>query len=813
MASLNLSTNGPSIKKSYQSIVDGPAPSSNSPTYAQWAVYSVQAPLTSAFQQDSSKESVLKVQTTGEGELEELLDEFSDGRIQFAFAKLKDPNSGLPKSVLISWCGEGVPERTKGYFNTHRAAVSKLLHGYHVEITARSESHLSPESIIEKVSNASGAKYGGGSSTSDSASRAPPPPAATKPVFMPTRTGGSLLASRSKPAAPSNTDSDGWGDDAPQLSRNTLEKVESAYKPTKVNMAELTSQKQAPSRFQPPTRQDNDGPSDIVRGGYQPIGKVDINAIRSQAREQQDDRPTIVKGAYEPVGKVDIAAIRAKAQAAPSPAAAPVNQSRNDDDQEEAPKSLAERSAAFTQSSQSGRLSEMPKPKVANRFGSSTSSFAGTKAPTPVGFGVPPPAASAPIGAASKNFASTDGKSPAQLWAEKKARERGLSGAGETAPPPPSAAAASPMQSQPSGGWQSGYTGKSWAAVSTNRTGASNISAQKTGQSDVRSPERETEPEIPSGGVSALKDRFKNAAPMGASNVGDDSPAPPMPPPMDFSSKPNAGLASRSVPPPPQEEEDERPEEEHVSLPPPPAQPRSPTPSPPSSPIRVAMPVAREAPVEMESAEDEFDVPPMPTQSISNAASAAAAHMRDEPEDEEDHARAAAEEASATTFGAGAATANPGAGVAGKRALVQYDYEKAEDNEIELREGEYVENIEMVDEDWWMGQNSQGESGLFPSNYVELVEDDGAAAGGAAPPPPAPVHDEPAATHAPAAPAAAGGQTATAQYDYEAAEDNELSFPDGAKITDVEFPDDDWWFGHYNGQSGLFPANYVELDQ
>ncbi|KAG9588399.1 hypothetical protein KCU86_g3041, partial [Aureobasidium melanogenum] len=118
-----------------------------------------------------------------------------------------------------------------------------------------------------------------------------------------------------------------------------------------------------------------------------------------------------------------------------------------------------------------------------------------------------------------------------------------------------------------------------------------------------------------------------------------------------------------------------------------------------------------------------------------------------------------------------------------------------------------------VDEDWWMGQNSQGETGLFPSNYVELVEDDGAAAGGAAPPPPAPIHDEPAATHAPAAPAAAGGQTATAQYDYEAAEDNELSFPDGAKITDVEFPDEDWWFGHYNGQSGLFPANYVELDQ
>jgi len=475
-----------------------------------------------------------------------------------------------------------------------------------------------------------------------------------------------------------------------------------------------------------------------------------------------------------------------------------MNRSRTGDDEEQAPRSLADRSAAFSQSSQSGRLSEMPKPKVANRFGTSTSSFAGTKAPTPVGFGVPPPAASAPIGAASKNFGSTDGKSPAQLWAEKKARERGLSGAADTAPPP-AAAAASPMQSQPSGGWQSGYAGKSWAPVSTDRTGTSNISAQKTGQDDVRSPERETEPELPSGGVGALKDRFKNAAPMGASRTDDDDPpARSMPPPMDFSSKPNAGSGGRSMPPPPppQEEEDyDRPEEEHVSLPPPPQQPRSPTPSPPSSPIRVAMPVARSAPMEpMEAPEERFVAPPMPTQSLSNAASAAASHMRDEPEDEEDHARAAAEEASATTFGASAAAnANPGAGVAGKRALVQYDYEKAEDNEIELHEGEYVENIEMVDEDWWMGQNSQGETGLFPSNYVELVEDDGNAAGGAAPPPPpapAPARDEPAAHAAPTS-AESGGQTATAQYDYEAAEDNELSFPDGAKITGVEFPDED----------------------
>jgi hypothetical protein len=35
-----------------------------------------------------------------------------------------------------------------------------------------------------------------------------------------------------------------------------------------------------------------------------------------------------------------------------------------------------------------------------------------------------------------------------------------------------------------------------------------------------------------------------------------------------------------------------------------------------------------------------------------------------------------------------------------------------------------------------------------------------------------------------------------------------------AKLTTLqEFPDDDWWLGHYGGKSGLFPANYVQLDE
>lgn len=65
MASLNLSTNGPSIKSSYQGVVNRELQKSDSPTYALWALFTVQAPLMNAFQAGSTTESVLKVETKG----------------------------------------------------------------------------------------------------------------------------------------------------------------------------------------------------------------------------------------------------------------------------------------------------------------------------------------------------------------------------------------------------------------------------------------------------------------------------------------------------------------------------------------------------------------------------------------------------------------------------------------------------------------------------------------------------------------------------------------------------------------------------
>lgn len=47
----------------------------------------------------------------------------------------------------------------------------------------------------------------------------------------------------------------------------------------------------------------------------------------------------------------------------------------------------------------------------------------------------------------------------------------------------------------------------------------------------------------------------------------------------------------------------------------------------------------------------------------------------------------------------------------------------ADDTEISFDPGDIITNIEQVDEGWWQGLAPDGITyGLFPANYVELIE-------------------------------------------------------------------------------------------
>ncbi|XP_041065557.1 drebrin-like b isoform X2 [Carcharodon carcharias] len=138
---LNLSRNGPALQAAYRDVV-------NDKTATDWALFTYEG-----------NSNDLRLAATGDGGLEELVEELNSGKVMYAFCRVKDPNSGLPKYVLINWTGEGVKDARKGLCANHVSTIANFLKGAHVTINARADEDVEPEVIIEKVAKASGANY------------------------------------------------------------------------------------------------------------------------------------------------------------------------------------------------------------------------------------------------------------------------------------------------------------------------------------------------------------------------------------------------------------------------------------------------------------------------------------------------------------------------------------------------------------------------------------------------------------------------------------------------------------------------------
>ncbi|XP_056364475.1 drebrin-like protein isoform X2 [Oenanthe melanoleuca] len=138
---LNLAKNGRALQEAYGSVV-----AAGSRT--DWALFTYEG-----------NSNDLRVAGSGDGGLEEMVEELNSGKVMYGFCRVKDPNSGLPKYVLVNWTGEGVNDVRKGACANHVSTVANFLKGAHVTINARAEEDVEPELIMEKVAKASGANY------------------------------------------------------------------------------------------------------------------------------------------------------------------------------------------------------------------------------------------------------------------------------------------------------------------------------------------------------------------------------------------------------------------------------------------------------------------------------------------------------------------------------------------------------------------------------------------------------------------------------------------------------------------------------
>ena len=103
--------------------------------------------------------NTLKLQGTGEDGLTELTEDFNPSKVQYAFLKVEDPKTSLPKFVLINWQGETVPGSRKGSSALHLRDVEKFFVGHHVTMTVRNEDELDEAQIMEKVAKSSSTTY------------------------------------------------------------------------------------------------------------------------------------------------------------------------------------------------------------------------------------------------------------------------------------------------------------------------------------------------------------------------------------------------------------------------------------------------------------------------------------------------------------------------------------------------------------------------------------------------------------------------------------------------------------------------------
>lgn len=690
-------TIGRDVQQAYETIVAG--------TGITWSVFAYEG------------QSELKVQATGQDDLSEFPDEFSDGRLQYAFLRILEPNSRLPKFVLIGWCGDGAPR--KGIFQQHFSSVASKLNGYHVQITARSDEDVSEASIMKKVEDASGAKYSMASTTSlfgpATSTKKPTTNSLVNqlkgqnaPAF------NSRKPTQTEPRLPTIT---------PKLSRAPVAslsgKRDDSWDAPKPSTAPKSKVQDSPVR----TLRTTEEP---IKSSYQPIGRPDIDALRSQA---QTDSPSLTSE---------------KTGTAYQPADIPKTGSLDD------------RMSAFTKPSSSDSsppASRKVSNPLASRFGSGAS---GTKPLVPTGA----PRESKAIGGLARNFGSEGGKTPSQLWAERKARERG-----ESIP--------EPMKEAP-------------------------VKATTYGRDDD---------EQDSNNVGALRERFANTS------MAEDVP------PVPVSNQSHA-TATRSISPETSYKEPEAPSEDdeesesaHGTAPPVTTSTR-----PGHSAISAQSSPA--APVQAEELYEEDDAPPPVRERLLSPEPASIKHdFKAQLEQSLGGSNAAG---SAPLFGQ-EASASAVEQSTTLTAKVLYEYEAQEDNELSLIEGGtgmsfsksslylltfIVTDIEQIDEGWWSGRNPQsGDTGLFPSNYVELIDSNSANVNGS----------EAVATTAPAAESGHNsskgeGICAIATYEYEAAEEGEIGFTEGETIEAIDQIDEGWWSGtNSKGETGLFPSNYVEL--
>lgn len=140
--------------------------------------------------------------------------------------------------------------------------------------------------------------------------------------------------------------------------------------------------------------------------------------------------------------------------------------------------------------------------------------------------------------------------------------------------------------------------------------------------------------------------------------------------------------------------------------------------------------------------------------------------------------------------------------IRGPRCVARFEYIGDQRDELSFSEGETIILKEYVNEEWAKGE-LRGTSGIFPLNFVEVIEDlPGKGTGGAL--------KKKVEVSSPLQDNRCSVEWCEALHDFTAETKDDLSFRKGDYIQILEQVDSEWYRGRLNEKEGIFPAVFVQ---
>lgn len=134
---VNFTKNQQEITQAWRAVVD-------SKDSQKWALFGYEG-----------NTNTIKLTSTGSNGLQELVREFNNSVIQYAFCRVIQDQIGINKLILINWQGDSSPLSRKGLCASHVGDVANYFKGCAQTITIRNDDEATVEYLMEQIAKTS----------------------------------------------------------------------------------------------------------------------------------------------------------------------------------------------------------------------------------------------------------------------------------------------------------------------------------------------------------------------------------------------------------------------------------------------------------------------------------------------------------------------------------------------------------------------------------------------------------------------------------------------------------------------------------